>query len=156
MGPQSTKFLKESGFDLIREELTILHNRVHEAHNDSFQEQARFFGIYTGDRGYQAFELRPADGQSYVTLFHLYPSQDLPTSMNDLRVHFQGLTRLLQIRMCLLETIEAYRKAMKLTAVLNDIQGSRPEEEDMSWLYEGGREDQDVNLLLASSPARSL
>ncbi|KAF9344835.1 hypothetical protein BGX34_005282 [Mortierella sp. NVP85] len=48
--PQSTKFLKESGFDLIREELTILHNRVHEAHNDSFQEQARFFGIYTGGK----------------------------------------------------------------------------------------------------------
>ncbi|KAF9997635.1 hypothetical protein BGZ65_006771 [Modicella reniformis] len=149
--PQSTKFLKESGFDLIREQLTIMHNRLHEAHDDLFQNQARFFGIYTGDRGFQAFELRPADGQSYVSLFHLYNPQDLPTNMNDLKVHFQGLTKLVQIRICLLNTIELYRASVKPTKD-KEQEVEENQEEDMSWLYQSGREDLNVNLFLASSP----
>ncbi|KAG0356494.1 hypothetical protein BGZ54_000704, partial [Gamsiella multidivaricata] len=134
--PQSTKFLKESRFDLFREQLTIMQNRFHETQDDSFQKQARFFGIYIGDRGFQAFELRPADGQSYVTLFHLHHLQELPVNMNNLKIHFQGLTKLIQIR---------------ATDGEKQKDEGIQEENDMSWLYDR-REDLNVNLFLASSP----
>ncbi|KAI7831464.1 hypothetical protein BC939DRAFT_498913 [Gamsiella multidivaricata] len=119
-----------------RDILTIMQNRFHETQDDSFQKQARFFGIYIGDRGFQAFELRPADGQSYVTLFHLHHLQELPVNMNNLKIHFQGLTKLIQIR---------------ATDGEKQKDEGIQEENDMSWLYDR-REDLNVNLFLASSP----
>ncbi|KAG0266304.1 hypothetical protein BG011_002712 [Mortierella polycephala] len=141
-------FLKENRFDLFREQLTIMLSRLDEAHDDSFQKVARFFGIYTGDRGFQAFELRPAGEHSYVTLHHVYHPHELPTNMNDLKAHFQGLTKLLQIRMCLLATIEMYRSTTKAAE-----DGTCQEEDDMWWLYEGGKEGFNANLFMASSPS---
>ncbi|KAF9993328.1 hypothetical protein BGZ79_002024 [Entomortierella chlamydospora] len=48
----STKFLKESGCDLIRETHTIMRNRLQDAKNTQFKHEACFYGIYTGDEYY--------------------------------------------------------------------------------------------------------
>jgi hypothetical protein len=44
----SNKFLKESGCDLIRETHTIMGNRMQDAMNAGFKDEAHFFGVYTG------------------------------------------------------------------------------------------------------------
>ncbi|KAF9898348.1 hypothetical protein BX616_004153 [Lobosporangium transversale] len=44
----SSKFLKESGWDLFRETYTIMKHRLQDTRNRDFEEHARFFGIYTG------------------------------------------------------------------------------------------------------------
>ncbi|KAF9578494.1 hypothetical protein BGW38_005669, partial [Lunasporangiospora selenospora] len=57
--PQSSKFLRELGVDLLRETSTIAKNRIQEKDDARFNARSRFFALYGGDRGYQSFELRP-------------------------------------------------------------------------------------------------
>ncbi|KAF9084070.1 hypothetical protein BGX29_002762, partial [Mortierella sp. GBA35] len=48
--PQSSKFLKELGYHLFKEQTTILLNRLDETASDDIREKANLFGVYTGDR----------------------------------------------------------------------------------------------------------
>ncbi|KAG0195831.1 hypothetical protein BGX28_000552, partial [Mortierella sp. GBA30] len=44
------KFLVETNVDLFREIHTIMVHRLQQAKNDEFQRNARFFGLYAGDK----------------------------------------------------------------------------------------------------------
>ncbi|KAF9193598.1 hypothetical protein BGZ51_002886 [Haplosporangium sp. Z 767] len=148
---KSTKFLKESGYDLFRETHTIMSHRLQDTMNRHFENEVRFFGLYTGDRGFQSFELRPAGAGSYVSLFKEYPIYELPTSMADMKAHVQGIVHLLQLRKCMIDTIESYRRTEQ-----NDESGSEEEQDqDLSWVYGNSRGRLDAETTLASSPIAS-
>ncbi|KAF9352784.1 hypothetical protein BGX34_011969 [Mortierella sp. NVP85] len=140
----SNKFLKESNCDLFRETHTIMTSRVRDTVNKGFRDESRFFGVYTRDRGFQSFELRPAGIGSYISLFKQYPVYELPTLAADMKAHVQGIAHLLQLRLCMLKTIEAYRRTE---------QGS--EEQGNNWIYGNIRDDRYTETTLASSPITS-
>ncbi|KAF9581065.1 hypothetical protein BGW38_002049 [Lunasporangiospora selenospora] len=155
--PQSTKFLQESGVDLFRETHTIMSHRLQETVNNAFYDRARFFGIYSGDRGFQAMELRPARYRSYVSFFHQYPAYDLPVEERDMKQQAKGLAHLLRIRrfffiqQCMLNTIALYQAPSKEGGgQVGD--SDNDEEDDASYLYEEERVHFDANINLASSP----
>ncbi|KAF9941788.1 hypothetical protein BGZ65_001400, partial [Modicella reniformis] len=95
--PSSTKFMRESGQDLLRETHTILWHRVQECKNVEFRKVARFFAIYSGDKGFFTFEMRPAH-TGYVSFYHQYDPFVLPTSCDSSIPHVQSVVHLLQIR----------------------------------------------------------
>ncbi|KAF9412656.1 hypothetical protein BGZ94_000969 [Podila epigama] len=139
----SNKFLKESNCDLFRETHTIMSARLKDTKNSRFKDKARFFGIYTGDRGFRSFELRPAGVGSYISIYKEFPVYDLPASASDMRGHIQGVAHLLQLRMAMVNTIEAYHE-MELPM---EYQGT-------DWIYENSRGDH-AEVTIASSPVAS-
>ncbi|CAO3565990.1 unnamed protein product [Mortierella alpina] len=68
----SNKFLKESSCDLFRETHTIMAARIQDTLNSKFKDEARFYGVYAGDRAFRSFEVRPAAIGSYVSYFKSY------------------------------------------------------------------------------------
>ncbi|KAF9980005.1 hypothetical protein BGZ65_005684, partial [Modicella reniformis] len=95
----SIKFLKETTWDLFRESRTILMQRVQDTHNRVFRGAARFLvsiPIYTGDRGFKTFEMKPAPGDSYVALYKDHPTYKLPSVLGNMRQHVQGIFHFLQ------------------------------------------------------------
>ncbi|KAF9953394.1 hypothetical protein BGZ72_005465 [Mortierella alpina] len=149
--PQSTKFLRELGYVILRETITIALNRMSEAPSE-FRRTCRFFGGYTGSSGYTTIQLRPATATSYVLLMKQSPLYRLPAEMGDLRAPFQGLVRLLQIRAAMRATIEKYRE-LHMTDIENEIGDATGVKADVSWMYEEPPEEFDANLLVASSPS---
>ncbi|KAG0027206.1 hypothetical protein BGZ81_005796 [Podila clonocystis] len=144
----SNKFLKETTIDLLREMHTILTFRLQDCLNTRFKDEARFFGLYTGDRGFQSFELMPAPRSSYVTFIKEHPIYNLPTSMTDnLRQQAQGLVHLLRVRLAMIRTFEAYHRPQES----NDEQVELGEEL-CAWLYGNNREIKNPETVLASSP----
>jgi len=146
----STKFLKETSVDLFRETHTIMMHRLQDTGNEELWDKGRFFGIYTGSRGFQTFELRPAGGRSYVSLFHEYPIYQLPTSIQDMKPQIQGLTHLLQVRQLMSDTITLDRTSPVETSE-NEGDG-KEEEEDSNWVYGSTYTRLDASINLASSP----
>ncbi|KAF9931528.1 hypothetical protein BGZ65_004864, partial [Modicella reniformis] len=144
---KSTKFLKESGCDLFRETHTIMTHRLQDTANRHFKDDARFFGVYTGDRGFRSFELRPARVESYVSLYREHPVYELPTSVTDMKAHVQGIVHLLQLRECMIDTIASYRRIEQG----DDIGNESEQEQDLSWVYGNGRGGLDGETTLASS-----
>ncbi|KAG0002655.1 hypothetical protein BGZ65_002468 [Modicella reniformis] len=140
----SNKFLKESSCDLFRETHTIMTSRLQDTMNMGFKDEARFFGVYSGDRGFQSFELRPAGVGTYVSLFKQYPVYELPTLVTDMKAHVQGIVHLLQLRLSMLNTIEAYRCTEE-----------ESEEQDNNWIYGNIHSGRDMETTLASSPIAS-
>ncbi|GJJ68510.1 hypothetical protein EMPS_00856 [Entomortierella parvispora] len=138
----SKKFMKETSYDLFRETHSIMTGRLQDTMNRNFKYKARFFGIYSGDRGYQSFELRPAGIGSHVSLFKEYPVYELPTSLGDMRAHIQGVVHLLQIRLCMIHTMRAYYLSEQ------DLEGD-------AWIYGNSRNERDVVPIVASSPIAS-
>ncbi|RUS23318.1 hypothetical protein BC937DRAFT_88281 [Endogone sp. FLAS-F59071] len=145
----SNKFLKETGVDLFRETHTIMMHRLQDTRNEELWDKGRFFGIYTGSCGFQTFELRPAGGRSYVSLFHEYPIYQLPTSIQDMRPQIQALTHLLQVRQLMSDTITLSRTSPVKT--FKD-EGDGEEEEDSSWIYGSTYTRLDASINIASSP----
>ncbi|KAF9197595.1 hypothetical protein BGZ49_001891 [Haplosporangium sp. Z 27] len=140
----SSKFLKESGCDLFRETYTIMKHRSQDSTNLTFKDTARFFGVYTGDRGFKSFEIRPAGEGTYISLFKEFPVYGLPTQAIDMKPHVQGIVHLLQIRKCLIETINLHHR----TEPTN-------QEKDISWIYDNTRSRLGSEITLASSPISS-
>ncbi|KAF8970522.1 hypothetical protein BGZ46_010473 [Entomortierella lignicola] len=124
----STKFLHENGVLLFKELHLIAAHRVRETNSAIYKDKARFFSIYSGGRGFKAMELRQCPQSQYVMLSHAYPTFILPSNEEGWRCQLQGLTHLLQIRMCMKETIGQYNQAK-----LEDESGKN--EDDGSWMY---------------------
>ncbi|KAF9119394.1 hypothetical protein BGX30_003868, partial [Mortierella sp. GBA39] len=132
----SPKFLVEANVDLFREMHTIMVHRLQQAKNDEFQRSARFFGLYAGDRGFRTLEIRAAGARSYVAVCKVHQSYSLPSTLGNLILQFQSLTHILQIRACVVETMNTYEQTF---------------EPDHDWLYSNDNitpEDE----TLASSP----
>ncbi|KAF9295912.1 hypothetical protein BGZ74_010570 [Mortierella antarctica] len=140
----SNKFLKETTIDLLREMHTIQTFRLQECLNPKFKDEARFFGLYTGDRGFQSFELMPAPRGSYVTFIKEHPIYNLPTSMTDnLGQHSQGL-------LAMIRTLEAYHRPQESNHEQVELG-----EELCAWLYGNNCEINNPETVLASSPCIS-
>ncbi|KAF9342512.1 hypothetical protein BGX26_007371, partial [Mortierella sp. AD094] len=73
-------------------------HRIQDSTKSSFKDTARFFGVYTGDRGFGSFELRPAGSGSYISPFEVFPVYDPPAQATDMGAHVQGAVHLLRIR----------------------------------------------------------
>ncbi|KAI1294072.1 hypothetical protein EDD11_008261, partial [Mortierella claussenii] len=150
--PNSTKLLKEVEHVVIRETVTIAQNRMSEVPS-AFRGACRFFGGYTGGRGYTLIQLRPANCTSYVLLMQRSPMYVLPTEMNGLRTQFQDLVKILQTRAAMLKTIELYKELqMSKADDEDDEEDESLIETDISWMYEEPSSEFNSNLVLASSP----
>ncbi|KAF9403575.1 hypothetical protein BGX21_002302 [Mortierella sp. AD011] len=91
------KILRELNHDVVRETVTITHNRLVDVPT-SFGEKCVFVGGNTRSRGVDAFQIKPGPGRSYVLLMQ-YVGQCMLCPVNgELKEQFQGLVRLLQIR----------------------------------------------------------
>ncbi|CAG8594225.1 14754_t:CDS:10 [Acaulospora morrowiae] len=139
----STKFLKETSVDLFRETHTIMMHRLQDTGNEELWDKGRFFGIHTGSRGFQTFELRPAGGLSYVSLFHGYPIYQLPTSIQDMKPQIQGLVHILQVRQLMSDTITLDRRHPRMRG--------DGKQEDSNW-YGSTYTRLDASINLVSSP----
>ncbi|KAK3804502.1 MAG: hypothetical protein J3Q66DRAFT_362314 [Benniella sp.] len=91
-----------------------------ERKNVGFRKVARFFSIYSGDKGFFSFEMRPAH-TGYVSFYHRYdPYTSAP--------HVQSVVHILQIRSAMMKTISAYQQPPPE----NDQECNK----DLSWVYE--------------------
>ncbi|KAK3804573.1 MAG: hypothetical protein J3Q66DRAFT_362334 [Benniella sp.] len=84
---------------------------VHECErkNVGFRKVARFFSIYSGDKGFFSFEMRPAH-TGYVSFYHRYDPYVLPVSPKTSAPHVQSVVHILQIRSAMMKTISAYQQ----------------------------------------------
>ncbi|KAG0301241.1 hypothetical protein BGZ98_008527 [Dissophora globulifera] len=135
----ATKFLRETAIDLFRETHTIMMHRLQDTRDPELWNQGRFFGIYTENWGFQTFEMRPAEGRSYVSLFRKYPIYELPTSLQDMKPQIQGLAHLLQIWQVMADTITMARTS-PTTIFQNewcegDEDEDEDEDEDPEWIF---------------------
>ncbi|KAK3804549.1 MAG: hypothetical protein J3Q66DRAFT_362437 [Benniella sp.] len=106
-----------------------LSHRVHECErkNVGFRKVARFFSIYSGDKGFFSFEMRPAH-TGYVSFYHRYDPYVLPVSPKTSAPHVQSVVHILQIRSAMMKTISAYQQPPPE----NDQECNK----DLSWVYE--------------------
>ncbi|KAF9158065.1 hypothetical protein BGX21_003863 [Mortierella sp. AD011] len=137
---KSTKFLLEADVVLFKELHLIATHRTKEAKSSYFKDNARFISLYSGERGFKAYELRACVRSKYIMLLYSYPSFVLPSKEEGWKVQIRGLVHLLQIRMCLIKTIMLYNKATEDS-----------EEEEYGWMYDLNHEEVD-DTTLASSP----
>ncbi|KAF9941402.1 hypothetical protein BGZ65_003799 [Modicella reniformis] len=139
--PTSPKFLTDN-VDLFRELHTIMAHRLKQAWDHDFRGEARFFGVYAGDKGFRTIEMRAAGSSTYVTFCKVYKVYCLPPTLDDLTLQFQSLAHLLQVRACVTQTMASYEKILSDRADRDD---------DNGWLYENDSVDL-YDETLASSP----
>ncbi|KAG0340995.1 hypothetical protein BG000_010545 [Podila horticola] len=140
--PQSTKLSKEFGCDVLRETITIAHNRMFEV-SPLFRHSCIFFGGYTS-----------ATESSYVLLMEPKKLYTLPRTKNDLQEPFKGLAKLLRIWTALKSTIEMYQELRRSPHLSETVasQDEEAEEEDLSWMIENPVGLFDPNIVVVSSP----
>ncbi|KAK3833215.1 MAG: hypothetical protein J3R72DRAFT_233056 [Linnemannia gamsii] len=148
---QSTKLLKEFGCDVLRETVTIAHNRMFEV-SAVFRRSCVFFGGYTGDTGFGFFQLHPATEESYVLIMEPQQFYTLPRTKNNLHEPFKGLVKLLRIRTAVKSTIEAYRQLHHAQQPLEDVEDQEAGEADLTWMTEDPVGLFDPSVVVASSP----
>ncbi|KAF9578063.1 hypothetical protein BGW38_006352 [Lunasporangiospora selenospora] len=139
--PQSTKPLKEFGCDILRETVTIAHNRM-------FEVSAL---MYTG---FGFFQLHPVTEKSYVLVMERQQLHTLPRTKNNLQEPFKGLVKLLRIRTAMKSTIEIYRQLCRAHQLPESVAGHDQEAEKagFTWMTEDPVGPFDPNIVVASSP----
>ncbi|GJJ77616.1 hypothetical protein EMPS_09975 [Entomortierella parvispora] len=152
--PQSTKLLREFWCDVLRETVTIAHNRMFEV-PATFRHSCTFFGGYTGDTGFGFLQIHPATESSYVLLLDRQPHYTLPRKIGEMREPFQGLVKLLRIRTATKSTIELYRELLLPQSSPDGDTGQNEEDEenvDLGWMTNDPVEQFDANNVVVSSP----
>ncbi|KAF9998085.1 hypothetical protein BGZ79_008231 [Entomortierella chlamydospora] len=150
--PRSTKFLRELSHDVVRETVTITHNRLVDVPT-SFREKCVFVGGYSGSRGVDAFQIKPGPGRSYVLLMQHVGQYTLCPVNGELKEQFQGLVRLLQVRVSMKNTIELYKSL--IGANPSDPFPTTESESDhgnLDWYYDDPEPRFDPNQVVSSSP----
>ncbi|KAG0010953.1 hypothetical protein BGZ81_002474 [Podila clonocystis] len=142
---QSTKHLKEFGCDVLRETVTIAHNRIFEV-SATFRRSRVFFGGYTGETE-----------ESYVLIMEHQQLYTLPRTKNCLQKPFKGLIKPLRIKMAVKSTIEAYHQLHRAQHPTENVAGQdqEAEEADLTWMTEDPVGLFDPNVVVASSPLGS-
>ncbi|KAG0201378.1 hypothetical protein BGX31_003838 [Mortierella sp. GBA43] len=143
----STKFLRELDVTLLKDLHLIASHRLQEVPHDRFREQARFFSVYSGGRGFKAMEMRPCPFSPYIMLVHLFGSHTLPTTPVNWKQQTQGLAHLLQIRACTAATIRLYE-----TCTSEDPIDGDEEDNEGEWLYHHSSSGHVFDETLGSSP----
>ncbi|KAF9364578.1 hypothetical protein BGX34_001125 [Mortierella sp. NVP85] len=146
--PQWTKFLREFNHDVLRETVTIAHNRMFDA-PASFREECTFVGGYTGSRGLDTFQIKPGPGRSYVLIMQHVGQFTLSPVNGGLKEQFQGLVRLLQIRATMKSTIELFNT---LTAPAPTDAEAESDEDNLEWYHDNPEAPFDCNQVVSSSP----
>ncbi|KAF9953643.1 hypothetical protein BGZ65_004541 [Modicella reniformis] len=121
----STTFLRELDVTLFRELHLIASHRLQEQPSSHFHNQACFFAVYSGGRGFKTMEMKACPFSDYIMLVHLYDSYLLPTTAARWRPQVQGLTHLLQVRDCVSRTVKMYQ----------DDDEDEENDSDDEWLY---------------------
>ncbi|KAF9187376.1 hypothetical protein BGZ51_001343 [Haplosporangium sp. Z 767] len=133
----STKFLEELSVKLFRNLHLIATHRLAEEPSADFCEEARFFSIYAGGRGFITMEIRPCPISQYVMLTHTYDEFTLPATTGSWTA-------------CMKATIAKYTECARQreAAATESNNGS----DDDSWLYRLSQRRHVYDLTLCSSP----
>ncbi|KAG0250182.1 hypothetical protein BG011_008585 [Mortierella polycephala] len=132
----STKFLRELDVTLFKELHLIASHRLQEQPHSRFREQARFFSIYSGGRGFKTMEMRNCPFSSYTMLVHLYDSHLLPSTTGIWKQQAQGLAHLLQVRACAIATVRMYEACFNEETEDDSEEEEEEDDSDGEWLYD--------------------
>ncbi|KAF9123858.1 hypothetical protein BGW39_008637 [Mortierella sp. 14UC] len=132
----STKFLRELDVTLFKELHLIASHRLQEQPHSRFREQARFFSIYSGGRGFKTMEMRTCPFSSYTMLVQLYDSHILPSTTGTWKQQAQGLAHLLQVRACAIATMKMYEACFNKKTEDDSEEEEEEDDSDGEWLYD--------------------
>ncbi|KAG0213883.1 hypothetical protein BGX28_003307 [Mortierella sp. GBA30] len=133
----STKFLAELDVKLFRNLHLIAAHRLAEEHSAHFREEARFFSIYAGGRGFVTMEVRPCPTSQYVMLSHTYDEFTLPTITGSWTA-------------CIKATIAKYTECSRQREAATTERNNGTD--DDSWLYRSSQRRTVYDPTLCSSP----